>query len=73
MTCISCIVKDVLISKISFGILYIFKGYIFYKCFSLIESSIKSACSLTNKNFNIAFKVFQAISEFVRGNVEPCR
>ena len=46
----------------------------FYKCSSLIQSSIKSACSPTNKNFYIiVFKVFQAISEFVRGNMEPGR
>ena len=32
-----------------------------------------STCSPTNKNFNIiTFNGLQAISEFVRGNMEPC-
>ena len=46
----------------------------FYKFSSLIWSSFKSVYSSTNKNFNIiAFKVFQVFSEFVKGNMEPCR
>ena len=47
----------------------------FFKCSSLIWSSIKSALvhQQTRIINIIAFKVFQAISEFVRGNMEPCR
>ena len=38
------------------------------------EKSVKSACSPTNNIFNIiAFKVFHAISEFVKGNMGPRR
>ena len=41
--------------------------------FNLVEHKVRL---FTNKQdfFNIiALKVFQAISEFVRGNMEPCR
>ena len=56
-----------------FVILYILSDKMFHKCYSLIKSSVKSTCSPTNKiNIN-AFKVFQAISEFVSGNMELCR
>ena len=64
-----------MISEISFGILYVFKRYNVLQMFffNLVEHKVRL---FTNKKdfFNIiAFKVFQAISKFVRGNMEPCR
>ena len=41
--------------------------------FNLVEHKVRL---FTNKQYLfyiIALKVFQAISEFVRGNMEPCR
>ena len=64
-----------LISKIPFGIFYIFKQYNVLQMFffNLVKHTVHL---FTNKQdfFNInAFKVFQAISEFARGNTEPYR
>ena len=72
-TCISCIVKDKLISEISFGILYIFKRKMFHKCSSLIERKVRL---FSNKQEFLpllhlkSFRQFQNLSEEM---MEPCR
>ena len=67
--------KNMFISEISFGILYIIKRknvlQMFF--FNLVEHKVRFVHQQTRILNIIAFTVFQAISEFVRGNMAPCR